>query len=1081
MLTATPDQIRVLYVGTDLASTDDAPSIRALDAERFSVETATSADEGIEMISDRPPDCVVSDSDLPGTDGLELLGRVRKEAPELPVVLYLGDESEVTASETIAAGATDYVQHRPAASQAELLANRIGTIVHTRREAQRAERQADLRRLAERTGNAGGFEVDIETGDIHLTESASRILDLSAETGDTLAELTHLFHPDDRQEIKQTIEGTVQTGGETRATWRYQHPDGEDRLLDVTVTPDTTGGEATTVRGAVRDITEQREQQQELQAEQQHTEKTLDALDDLLYRLDSDGNLQRWNAQVPAVTGYTESELADMDAVEFVPEDERQTVVEAIETTRSDGNITVEVDLLTADGQHIPYEFTGRRLSDPEGNTTGLVGIGRDLTERKEREKALKRRTQAIDDAPFGICISDPDQEGNPLIYVNDAFVDLTGYSPEEVLGENCRFLQGEHTRPEPVAEMREAIDAEQPVTVELRNYRKNGTEFWNRVEVVPVHDETGDLVNYVGFQQDVTDRKRARQRLEKRERILHELHTATREFYPPDDVSEIAEFLVGFISRSFDLQYVSVKQFDEDESCLRPVDHSSAFAEETQTLGTIEPGSNPLWKAYEQGTPQTLDAEQYPDLLSDVALPVNRGLAVPIGDFGAIVVFRSDAEEIGDVDLDLIEIVAAHAESAFQRLRTAETHSEVTDELSAKQAEVEELTDIVDTIQTLHGSLTESDSRAVLEETVCETLAGTDRIDFAWVGRPQGAETNLKPTTWAGQESGYLNRADPGGGEDLLPAQRAASAHDRCSVPEIASNARDHAWAKKALTAGFRSVLSVPLVHDGVLYGVLSVYASTEGAFDQTYTDLITNVGSLLVTYSVTLETRYEDTSQTYTTLEFDLADPASPFQDLATRTDSRIRFDTVVTAADSKIELCITVLDGDAERVREQATAVSTIIDAEWLGKAENQQLRVTVTKPFLASVVRKHGARLRHAVSDSDGTTCRIELPQKHLKRPVLDALTSEYQDISLEAQQQETRPDVFSTPQVTEILTDRQFEVLRAAFYGGYYDTPKEVTGEDLAASFDISNSAVYKHLQAGQRKILAAIFQAESEY
>lgn len=120
----------------------------------------------------------------------------------------------------------------------------------------------------------------------------------------------------------------------------------------------------------------------------------------------------------------------------------------------------------------------------------------------------------AMDEAPLGVTISDPSQPDNPLIYVNDGFCELTGYPRDEILGRNCRFLQGEATREEPVVRMREAIDAEEPVTVELRNYRKDGSMFWNRVTIVPVRSDSGTVTNYLGYQQDVTAEKRYEQDL---------------------------------------------------------------------------------------------------------------------------------------------------------------------------------------------------------------------------------------------------------------------------------------------------------------------------------------------------------------------------------------------------------------------------------------------------------------------------------------------------------------------------------------------------------------------------------------
>ena len=121
---------------------------------------------------------------------------------------------------------------------------------------------------------------------------------------------------------------------------------------------------------------------------------------------------------------------------------------------------------------------------------------------------------QAMDEAPIGITVSDPFQPDNPLIHVNDGFCKQTGYTREEILGRNCRFLQGEATREEPVAQMRAAIDAEEPVTVELQNYRKDGSIFWNRVTIIPIENDAGTVTNYLGYQQDISDKKRYEQDL---------------------------------------------------------------------------------------------------------------------------------------------------------------------------------------------------------------------------------------------------------------------------------------------------------------------------------------------------------------------------------------------------------------------------------------------------------------------------------------------------------------------------------------------------------------------------------------
>ena len=129
----------------------------------------------------------------------------------------------------------------------------------------------------------------------------------------------------------------------------------------------------------------------------------------------------------------------------------------------------------------------------------------------------------SMDQAPVGITIADARREDNPIIYVNDRFVDLTGYPREEVFGENCRFLQGPETDEATVDRIREALDAEEPVSVVIRNYRKDGTPFWNQLDISPVWTD-GEVTHYFGFQKDVTERVELRRELERRNERLDEV-----------------------------------------------------------------------------------------------------------------------------------------------------------------------------------------------------------------------------------------------------------------------------------------------------------------------------------------------------------------------------------------------------------------------------------------------------------------------------------------------------------------------------------------------------------------------------
>jgi len=110
-----------------------------------------------------------------------------------------------------------------------------------------------------------------------------------------------------------------------------------------------------------------------------------------------------------------------------------------------------------------------------------------------------------LDSTNNGITLSDPDQQDMPIVYANKSFEVMTGYDQSEIIGRNCRFLQGQDRDQEARFILRQAIDARQSIVVDIRNYRKNGEVFKNRLALTPLFDEQGRLLYYLGVQYDTT------------------------------------------------------------------------------------------------------------------------------------------------------------------------------------------------------------------------------------------------------------------------------------------------------------------------------------------------------------------------------------------------------------------------------------------------------------------------------------------------------------------------------------------------------------------------------------------------
>jgi len=159
-----------------------------------------------------------------------------------------------------------------------------------------------------------------------------------------------------------------------------------------------------------------------------------------------------------------------------------------------------------------------------------------------EPAELLVLKDRALDVAAEGVTIADARLPDRPLIYVNKGFERMTGYAVAEVLGRNCRFLQGPETGAAAIAEIRAALAECRECLVEILNYRKDGSTFWNRLSITPVRDPSGEVTHFIGIQSDVTARREAEDGLrESKEAMELGLRLAARvqqALLPPTEVA---------------------------------------------------------------------------------------------------------------------------------------------------------------------------------------------------------------------------------------------------------------------------------------------------------------------------------------------------------------------------------------------------------------------------------------------------------------------------------------------------------------------------------------------------------------
>ncbi|MFB6185819.1 MAG: PAS domain S-box protein, partial [Halobacteriaceae archaeon] len=248
----------------------------------------------------------------------------------------------------------------------------------------------------------------------------------------------------------------------------------------------------------------------------------LDTLNDVLYVVGPDGNLRRWNDRFSAVTGYDDDELSNMQAIDFVPEDEEDKVVEAIEETLSSGHIIFESELLTADDNRIPYEFTGSRFTDSEGNLIGIIGIGRDLTARKERERQLQQERDRL--SALFEHLGEPvvevtfDEDTAIIEEVNTEFEDVFEIDESNAVGESLDAQIVPGSERELAHELNRQVKEGDIAEREVQRQTASDLQ-WFSLRTVPfnINGERRAFAVYI----DISDRKQREEELARQQSLL--------------------------------------------------------------------------------------------------------------------------------------------------------------------------------------------------------------------------------------------------------------------------------------------------------------------------------------------------------------------------------------------------------------------------------------------------------------------------------------------------------------------------------------------------------------------------------
>lgn len=590
------DPIRVLHVDDESRFSDMVATFLERECERIEVRSVTTAEEGLEILSAGEVDCIVSDYEMPGMNGIEFLEAVREAFPEFPFVLYTGKGSEEIAAEAIAGGVTDYLQKGSGTEQYAILANRIKNAVSARRIAADAERKATRLEQVLKTVPSCVVRLDYEGRFLFANDRAVEVLGLE-ET-----DLTDRAYNDPDWEITD-LEGNpipeeqlpfrqVRDSGEPVYGFRHtvKWPDGSRRILSVNGAPlfDSHGA----VEGVVfslTDITDWWESEELLQQTTARLEALFENSPDMTSVHDETGTILDLNSHLCEMTGYDEDELTGMKVWDI-----DQTIapaeVRAIWAEMEYGDRKrFESTFQRSDGTEFPVEVHTRRL-DLDGESRFMAMI-RDVTERREYERELEETERwlraILKNTTRPMFMKN---RAGEYIFVNREYRKLFGLGDEKVEG-----LTDHDIHPPGMADSvwntdRAVIDRGDPIETEERII-VDGEERVFLTSKAPITDigarpGTGEPIAVFGVATDISERKeRERELQRKNEKLEKFANVISHDLRNPLDVAKGRLELVQQESDSEHLDPIDTAL----ERMERIIDDVLRLAREGEDIGETE------------------------------------------------------------------------------------------------------------------------------------------------------------------------------------------------------------------------------------------------------------------------------------------------------------------------------------------------------------------------------------------------------------------------------------------------------------------------------------------------------------
>ncbi|WP_340099228.1 PAS domain-containing protein [Salinibaculum salinum] len=577
--------IRVLHIEDEPAFAELTTEMLERENERLVVETARHASDGLDRLTETEVDCIVSDYQMPGKDGIEFLETVREQDEELPFILFTGEGSERVASEAISAGATDYLQKGGGTEKFELLAHRIQHAV-TRT---RAEREQQRRLDAIETAQEGISILDSEGRYTYVNEAYADIFGYEPE--EMLGESKAITYRDETTFTADVLP-VLRDQGNVQREATGERGDGSPVPIRYSLATTGTDGFVCTVQ----DLSERRANERAQDAIATVLRTVVENLPLGVLVEDADRNIRLANDRLGEILNLSAAgdDLTGRNcdaAVEEVKElfDDPDGFVADIEERIDNREPVYEEKIEVADGRTLERDYIPYTLPDGPAN----LWLYRDITERTVRKRELQRndrRFEAVFESPDSfLAVLDPDGR---VRRVNETALEFVETDLETVAGKpfwrTPWWNHSESLQQDLQNWIGQAASGDH-VRFEAFHYAPDGEKVTADGVIRPVTDDNGEVVSLVAEARDITERKQRKQALERQnERLDKFTSVVSHDLRNPMNVAKSRLELASEEYESAHLEHVS-DALDRMETLI---DDLLTFAREGKEVQNTEPVS---------------------------------------------------------------------------------------------------------------------------------------------------------------------------------------------------------------------------------------------------------------------------------------------------------------------------------------------------------------------------------------------------------------------------------------------------------------------------------------------------------